>query len=58
MRPRARRLRRAGVLSGARQFGLRDSPHVLLLFYKISSFTRNEGMPKYVPQVLSKYGSV
>jgi hypothetical protein len=28
---------------------------VLVLFYGIARFTRNEEVPKYVPQVLSKY---
>jgi len=28
----------------------------MLLFYGTSCFTRNEEVPKYVPQVLSKYG--
>jgi hypothetical protein len=36
-------------------FGLPDSSHVLFFFYEDTSFTRKEGVPKYVAQALIKY---
>jgi hypothetical protein len=38
-------------------FGLLRSARVLFLFYADSPLTRKEGVPKYVSQVLIKYGT-